>query len=206
MPWKRLTTTLIKAEILKTPHIIHAFNKIDRTSFMPENIKKMAYTDSALPIGFGQTISQPTTVAIMLELLQPEEGDRILDIGFGSGFSTALLAEITGETGQVFAIELIEKLYEFGKKNVKKLNYKNAHFFLGNGSQGLAKFAPYDRILVSAATNKIPLNLKKQLNSGGRLVIPIGGDNQSLVLVEKIKENQFSEEYFPGFMFVKLKE
>jgi protein-L-isoaspartate(D-aspartate) O-methyltransferase len=206
MAWKNLVSKLVKARILKTPDIIRAFNKVDRANFMPEHIKQLGASDTALPIGFGQTISQPTTVAFMLERLHPQAGDKALDIGFGSGWTTALLAELVGKTGQVFSIEIVEKLYHFGKENVKKAGYKNTSFFLGSGTLGLPKLAPFDRILVSAAASQIPLNFKKQLDIGGRLIIPIGNVTQTLTLVERKNKNQFAEEHYPGFMFVKLKD
>lgn len=206
MIWKDLVNQLVNKGILKTPDIIRAFNKVDRANFMPKDIRHLASTDVALPIGFGQTISQPTTVAFMLEKLQPQINNRVLDVGFGSGWTSALLAEIVGKTGQIYSIELIKKLYEFGKVNVQKQNYKNVHFFLGSGAQGLPKYAPYDRILVSAATDQIPVSFKKQLNNAGKLIIPIGGVTQALILIERKNTNQFSEIHYPGFMFVRLKE
>ena len=205
MTWSGLVDYLIQNSTLKTPSIIQAFNKLDRKNFMPDKIKYLSDKDAALPIGYGQTISQPTTVALMLELLQPEPGQKILDIGSGSGWTTALLAEIVGPKGKIFAVELIPQLVEFGKKNVKNLGYTNVEFILGNGSLGLKEQAPFDRILCSAAAPKIPLSLKKQLASRGRLVIPVGTLSQSLVLVKKGQNSDFSEEHYPGFVFVQLK-
>ncbi len=205
MQWQELVDYLVAEKILKTPHIIRAFAKVKRENFMPEKIKYLANKDAALPIGYGQTISQPTTVAIMLELLQPQKGDKVLDIGSGSGWTSALLAEIVGKEGKVYAVEIIPQLLEFGKTNVEKLGYKNVKFFLGNGSLGLKKFAPFDRILCSAAAPEVPLSLKKQLAPQGRMVIPVGSITQSLVLVKRGQNFSFTEERYPGFMFVRLK-
>jgi len=205
MDWQDLVNLLIADKILKTPHIIRAFFKVERKNFMPQNVRYLANKDTALPIGYGQTISQPTTVAIMLELLQPEKGNKVLDIGSGSGWTTALLAEIVGQKGEVYAVEIIPQLLEFGKNNVKKAGYKNVKFFQSNGSLGLKKFAPYERILCSAAAPKVPLSLKKQLAPKGNLVIPVGSISQALVLIKRGKNFSFTKERYPGFMFVRLR-
>ncbi len=116
---KTLVSELVERGRLKTPEIIKAFEKIDRANFMGYKTD-LSYVDNAFPIGHGQTISQPTTVAIMFELLQPKPGDKVLDIGSGSGWTTALLSEIVGPKGKVYSIEIIKELYKFGKKNVEK--------------------------------------------------------------------------------------
>jgi len=201
---KQLIEKLISAGYLKTPEIIEAFYKIDRVDFVPEKLKYEAYTNAPLPIGYGQTISQPLTVAFMLELLQPKSGHKILDIGSGSGWQSSLLACITGDEGRVIAIERILELSEFGKENARKYNFKNLKFIVGDGSRGYKKEAPYDRIVVAAAAfDKIPEELKKQLKINGRLVIPV---KNSIWLLIKKEENKFEEKEFPGFVFVPLVE
>ncbi len=205
MSWTVLIDRLIEEGILRSPRIIRAFKKVDRKHFMPKHIRHLSSTDSAFPIGYGQTISQPTTVAIMLELLQPEEGNKVLDIGSGSGWTTALLAEIVGPKGEVYAVEIVPELVEFGQKNVQKFGYQNVQFFKGNGSLGLKEYAPFDRILCSASAPEVPLPLKKQLAPSGRLVIPVGEISQALVLVKRGKNGQFTEERYPGFVFVPLR-
>ncbi|PIY73938.1 MAG: protein-L-isoaspartate O-methyltransferase, partial [Candidatus Portnoybacteria bacterium CG_4_10_14_0_8_um_filter_40_50] len=140
MTHNELINNIIKDGYLKTPRIIKAFKKIDRKNFVPEDFKEEAYVNAPLPIGFGQTISQPLTVAFMIELLEPEPGNIILDVGAGSGWQTAILAEIVGKYGKVFAIELIEKLAEFGKANVDKYDFikkGRVEFVQGDGSLGL---------------------------------------------------------------------
>lgn len=199
---KQLIEDLISREYLKTPRIIDAFYKIDRVDFVPEDLKVEAYVNVPLPIGYGQTISQPLTVAFMLELLQPKEGDKILDVGSGSGWQSSMLAHIAGDKGKVLAIERIPELSEFGKNNSKKYNFKNLEFIIGNGSVGYEKKAPYDRIIVAAAAfDKIPKELKRQLKIGGRLVIPV---ENSIWLVVKKAEDEYEEKEFPGFAFVPL--
>ena len=151
-----LIDQLIEQEYLKSPLIIEAFRKIKRADFVPEEITKKESREwvenynAPLPIGQGQTISQPLTVAFMLELLEPKPGDKILDIGSGSGWQTAMLCQITGEKGFVYAIEVIPELKEFGEKNVSKYNFKNTEFICGDGSQGLAGQAPFDKIIAAA--------------------------------------------------------
>lgn len=199
-----LTDDLIQEGWLKTSRIIEAFRKIKRVDFLPEDIKDMAEFNEALPIGYGQTISQPLVVAFMLEKLEPKEGDKILDIGSGSGWTTALLAEIIGVKGKVIAIDIVPELVEFGEKNVAKYNFLEkgtAQFIYGDGSKGYEKEAPYDRILASASAGRLPQAWKEQLKIGGRIVTPI---ETSIWLFIKKSDNEFEEIEYPGFVFVPL--
>jgi protein-L-isoaspartate(D-aspartate) O-methyltransferase len=199
-----LIDNLIEEGCLKTPRIIEAFKKIKRVDFLPEDIKDLAEFNEALPINFGQTISQPLVVAFMLEQLDPKEGDKILDVGSGSGWTTALLAEIIGSKGKVIAIEVIPELMEFGKKNVEKYNFIEkgiVEFICADGSKGYKKAAPFDKILVSAAAPEISPAWKEQLKIGGRIVTPIGS---SIWLFIKKAEGEFTEREYPGFAFVPL--
>ena len=200
-----LIDSLIKEGWLKTPRIIKAFREIKRADFMPDDIKELAELNEALPIGYGQTISQPLTVAFMFEQLQPETGQKILDIGSGSGWTSALLGEIVGEQGRVVAIEVIPELMEFGKKNVEKYNFVKKGrvlFFCANGSKGCPGEAPFDRILASAAVQgEIPRAWKEQLKVGARIVTPIR--NSIWTLIKKSKKD-FEEIEHPGFAFVPL--
>lgn len=202
-----LIDNLIQEGWLKTKTIIKAFEKIKRIDFLPEKIKNLAELNEALPIGFGQTISQPLVVAFMLELLEPREGEKILDIGSGSGWTTALLAEIVGKKGKVIAIEIIPELMEFGKKNVEKYNFLEkgiVEFICGDGTKGYKKEAPFDKILVSASVQgELPNSWKEQLKIGGRIVTPIGS---SIWLFIKKSEKDFEEFEYPGFVFVPLIE
>lgn len=199
-----LVDNLIKEGWLKTSEISKAFFKIKRVDFLPENLKSLAELNEALPIGWGQTISQPLVVAFMLELLQPKKGEKILDIGSGSGWTSALLAEIVGEKGKVIAIEIIPELKEFGEKNVSKYNFVEkgtVKFICGDGSQGLKEEAPFDKILVSATAEKLEPAWKEQLKIGGRIVVPIFS---SIWLFIKKTEKDFEEFEYPGFVFVPL--
>lgn len=207
-----LINSLIQEGWLKTPRIIEAFQKIKRIDFLPEEIKDLAELNEALSIGLGQTISQPLVVAFMIEQLQPQPGDKILDIGSGSGWTTALLAEIVGgptkggHPGKVIAIEVVPRLKEFGEKNVAKYNFikkGTVEFLIADGSKGYQKEAPFDKILVSAAAEKIPQEWREQLKIGGRIVTPVGS---SIWLLIKKSKNKFEETEYPGFAFVPLIE
>ena len=203
-----LINDLIGEGWLKTPRIISAFNKIKREDFLPaspaggpEDSKDLSELNRALPIGYGQTISQPLVVAFMLELLEPNKGDKILAVGSGSGWTTALLAEIVGEGGKVVSLEIIPELMEFGKENISKYDFKNIESVCADGSKRYKKYMPYDRILASASARKIPEAWKEQLKVGGRIVAP---KDNSICLIVKKSENVFEEKEYPGFVFVPL--
>ena len=201
-----LIDNLIKEGWLKTPQIIEAFRKIKRADFMPENMKDLAEVDEAMPIGQGQTISQPKVVAFMLELLEPKAGEKILDVGSGSGWTSALLSEIVGEKGRVVSLELIPELKEFGEKNAAKYGFVEkgtAQFICCDGSKGYEEESPFDKILASAAARRVPEAWKKQLKVGGRIVAPI---NSSIWLFVKKSEDEMEEKEYPGFIFVPLIE
>lgn len=200
----RLTNDLMRNGYLRTDYIIEAFANIDRIEFVLPELELDADADIPLPIGYGQTISQPKTVAIMMELLDPQAGQKILDIGSGSGWTTALLGYIAGEKGKVISLERIKELYDFGRKNIrniKKIKKEVIEFYNMNGIEGYSARAPYDRILASASSTKVPQELKDQLKIGGKLVMPI---NNYLHYLEKRGENDFYEESYPGFSFVSL--
>jgi protein-L-isoaspartate(D-aspartate) O-methyltransferase len=203
----KLIESLIKKEVLKTPRIVEAFQKIDRADFVPEELKHQAYINEPLPIGFGQTISQPYTVAFMLELLKPEPGNKILDIGSGSCWQTALLAEIVGPPaggGKVIAIERIKELCNLGQENIKKYSFLEngrVELYCRDGTKGFSKAAPFDRIITAAATDKPSQEWLNQLKTGGRLVAPFGS---SVWLYIKEAENKFKKKEHFGFAFVPL--
>lgn len=200
-----LVERLIKENWLKTPRIIEAFRRIKRVDFLPEDMKDLANLNEALPIGQNQTISQPLTVAFMMELLQPEKGEKIMDIGSGSGYSSALLAEIVGREGKIFTLEIVPELKEFGEKNIAKYGFSQegrVNFILADGSKGWSKEAPFDKILCSAAVQKgIPQMWREQLKIEGKIVAPVGS---SIWVFTKRSEKKFEEIEYPGFSFVPL--
>ncbi|OGI14922.1 MAG: protein-L-isoaspartate O-methyltransferase [Candidatus Moranbacteria bacterium RIFCSPHIGHO2_12_FULL_54_9] len=199
-----LVELLIRNGYLKSEPIIRAFNEITRADFVPPEFEQQAEADIPLPIGYGQAISQPTTVAIMFELLDPHPGQRILDVGSGSGWTSALLGNIVGSEGKVAAIELLPELHEMTKRNVEKFGLMSSGIVecvIGDGHQGYAPLQPYDRILVSAAADEVPQALKDQLVVGGKIVIPV---HNHLTYLEKRGEKDFYKEEFPGFVFVPL--
>lgn len=199
---KYLIKELIESGVLKTPEIIEAFQKIDRKDFVPEEYRAEAYANHALPIGYNQTISQPLTVAFMLELLQPQAGDRILEIGSGSGWVTSLLAKIVGPSGKIYALERIPELEKFGRQNTAKYGFigkKIAEFHAFNAVNGFPEHAPYDKIISAASAAKTPEAWKQQLKIGGTIVTPI---RDSVHKIKKISEEEFKDEEHHGFVFV----
>lgn len=194
----------IKQGVLKTPVIIEAFKKIDRADFVPKELKEQAYINEPLPIGDGQTISQPYTVAFMIELLQPVTGDKIFEVGFGSGWQTALLAEIVGKCGKVFAVERIPEIFRFGRKNISKYDFIKSGVVKtigGDATRGLKRHAPFDKIIAAASAEELPEEWLKELKIGGRLVVPV---KNSIWLYIKKSKAEFEKKEFPGFVFVPL--
>lgn len=173
---------LVDTGYLKTKSVIDAFRKVPREDFIPENMKKYAYVNEPLPIGEGQTISQPLTVAFMTEYLDAKPGNKILEVGAGSGYQAAILSEVVGEKGKIISTEVIPKLAGFAEQNLKK--YKNVKVICSDGSLGYEPEAPYDRIIVTASAPDVPEPLLKQLKDNGKIIIPIGAE---MYLIEKQK-------------------
>ena len=183
--------------------IIDAFERVHREKFVPEKLKPRAYEDTALPIGEGQTISQPYTIAMMLSLLELRKSQKVLEIGSGCGYVLALLSELVGESGRVFGIEIIKELTERSRNNLR--SYKNIKVLKRNGAEGLEEEKPLDKILISAALEKIPEKLPEQLKNQGILVAPVGDSYiQSLVKFQKISNKLIVKEEIPGFVFVRF--
>ena len=184
---KKLVESLIAEGILKTPEVIRAFLKVPREEFVPPELRDYAYDDRPLPIGYGQTISAPHMVAIMTEELGPRRGDKVLEVGTGSGYQAAILAEIVKPEGHVWTIERVKELVIFARNNLRRTGYdRYVTVVHGDGSLGLPEHAPYDKIIVTAAAPSIPENLVKQLKPTGRMVIPVGGQYyQVLKIVSK---------------------
>lgn len=187
---------------VKSPQIYKAFAAVDRAKFVPAQFSLHTYEDSALPIGYGQTISQPYTVAFMLELLEPQLAQKILDVGSGSGWTTALLAHIVGLSGKIYGVELVPQLVKMSQTNLSKLNIKNAEVRQAKQNEiGLPAAAPYDRILVSAAGADIVQELVDQLKAPGILVQPA---RSSIIKVSKSDDGTTTRQEYPGFAFVPL--
>jgi protein-L-isoaspartate(D-aspartate) O-methyltransferase len=176
---------------------------LDRSFFFEDNTKKYACLDEPLPIGFGQTISQPSLVLEMTWLLAPDKDSRVLEIGTGSGFQTAILAKMSAE---VFTVERINELMEQAKKRLETLNFSNISYKVGDGSQGWQEYAPYDRIMVTVAAGVLPDELVSQLANGGRMVIPIGPPSlQELKLITKTDDGDINIKSVGLVRFVELK-
>lgn len=200
---EELVAELKRRGRLREPAVEKAFLSVDRQDFVLPEHRALTYEDYPLPIGHGQTISQPFTVAFMLDLLEPKPGEKILDVGSGSGWTTALLAKIAGKDGRVFGLEIIPELASFGQANLAKYGFPNASIRPAGQTLGLPEKAPFDKILVSAAGESYPKELISQLNPGGLMVIPIKND------IWKIKKSAGGEpeiEKFSGFAFVPLIE
>ncbi len=198
---KDLVDKLVADGTINSKSVEDAFRKVDRVDFVPTAQKLKAYEDRPLPIGLEQTISQPTTVAFMLELLDAQPGDKVLDVGSGSGWQSALLSEIVGKQGKVYAVERIKELLEFGKKNVLQKGYQNVQFRLAGEVFGWSEKAPYDRIIAAAAASQPPPELLNQLKVGGICVLPV---KNSILQVKRVSEDNFETKTFPGFVFVPL--
>ncbi|MGI2327994.1 protein-L-isoaspartate(D-aspartate) O-methyltransferase [Planococcus sp. YIM B11945] len=182
--------------------IIAYFNDLDRSFFMDSN-KELAGLDQALPIGHDQTISQPSLVLEMTLALDLLPDSKVLEIGTGSGFQTALLAAFSES---VYTVERIEPLHTRAKERLAKAGYDNIHFKLDDGSLGWEEYAPYDRIMVTAAASEVPKELIDQLNAGGKIIIPVGGPMmQELLLIEKSETGVFSTTVLNHVVFVRLK-
>ncbi len=196
-----LLDEMIFSDILKHPTIIDAFRAVDRKYFVPYALSELTYEDVPLSIGNDQTISQPSTVAFMLEHLNVHDGDTVLDIGSGSGWTTALLCHLAGEEGSVTGLERVEALVEQGKTNLAKINTYN-HCRIKRAREVLGEPGElFDKILVSASAEEIPEALFSQLKVGGTLVIPIG---KSIFKFHKLSETHIEKEEFYGFVFVPL--
>jgi protein-L-isoaspartate(D-aspartate) O-methyltransferase len=200
MKRKEMVENQIIARGIKDKKVLNAMYKVERHKFVPEELVNQAYDDNPLPIGEGQTISQPYIVAIMTELCELEGDEKVLEIGTGSGYQAAILAEIVKE---VYTIEIIKSLAESAEKRLKELGYKNIKVKCGDGFLGWEENAPYDAIIVTCAPSEIPKPLLEQLKEGGRLVIPVGDFYQELKRVKKVKGN-FKEESIIPVRFVPM--
>ena len=184
---ERMVADQLTCRGISDPLVIAALRKVPREIFVPEEIRERAYDDAALPIACGQTISQPLIVAMMSEALGLTGRERVLEIGTGSGYQTAILAEILGTQGALWSIERHADLLRTASGKLLHLGYTSARLRIGDGSLGLPDYAPYDAMLLAAAAPRCPPALWEQLRVGGRIVIPIGQQHQQLQLLEKQK-------------------
>jgi protein-L-isoaspartate(D-aspartate) O-methyltransferase len=204
--FKKLREDMVEMQLvtrnIRDARILDAMRKVPRHLFVPEYLIENAYEDNPLPIGWDQTISQPYIVAYMTEALKLSSEDRVLEIGTGSGYQAAVLAELVKE---VFTIEVVNELYELAKDRLLALGYQNIHLRQGDGNEGWPEEAPFDKMIVTAAADHIPRPLVKQLKEGGRLMIPIGHFTQTLILGVKKHEMLQTFETIP-VRFVPLVE
>jgi protein-L-isoaspartate(D-aspartate) O-methyltransferase len=200
---ERLVSNLMKEGYIKSQEVKNAFLTIHRELFIPDEIRSYAYADTPLDIGFGQTISAPHMVAIMAETLDIKKGQKILEIGTGSGYHAAVVASLVGSEGHVYTIERFDSLASNALKNITKAEIHNVTIEVGDGSLGVPAHQPYDRIYVTAASPSIPPPLVDQLNDPGKLLIPVGDMYCELLLLEK-KHNKISQHRRGGCVFVPL--
>jgi protein-L-isoaspartate(D-aspartate) O-methyltransferase len=193
----------VRSKGIDDEDVLEAIGKIPRHLFMASDQDELAYIDKAFPIGEGQTISQPYTVAYQTELLQPEPFCKVLEIGTGSGYQAAVLAEMGVE---LFTIERQKKLFDRNKDFQYLQHYQNIHFFYGDGYEGLPDHAPFSRILITAATPEIPPKLFEQLDIGGKMVLPLGWplEVQRMVRLTRLANDELAEEQFDMFSFVPM--
>jgi len=183
--------------------IIKVFSKVKRENFIPKEIKQDAYEDTALSIGEGQTISQPYTIATMLDLLDIKENSKVLEIGSGCGYVLAILSEIVGEKGKIYGIDIIGELVNKSINNTK--GYENIKIFNRNGNNGLSEKAPFDRILISAGLERVPKAILNQLKNNGILVAPVGDRySQTLTAIQRKKNTFKIIKKIQGFIFVRF--
>jgi len=182
---RMMTDSQIRARGVRDPLVLAAITKVPRHLFIPEGLRGCAHADEPLPIGQGQTISQPYIVAYMTEALGLQGGERVLEVGTGSGYQTAVLAEIVRE---VWTVEIVESLALQARSILDSLGYANIHYRVGDGSGGWPGSAPFDAVIVTAAAARMPESLEGQLGPGGRMIVPVGTDLQELFIVRREKK------------------
>lgn len=194
--------SILEAKGIKDKKVLEAMGRVQRHAFLDKAFLEIAYEDRAFPIGDGQTISHPYTVAYQTQLLEIQQGDRILEIGTGSGYQAAVLAEMGAN---VYSIERIKKLYDKTKPILKELKYRNIMCFYGDGFVGIPELAPFDKIIITAAAPEIPEAILKQLKVGGILIIPYGeGEQQQMLKITRVSEFEFEQKTLDTFSFVPM--
>ncbi|MGC1323727.1 MAG: protein-L-isoaspartate(D-aspartate) O-methyltransferase [Candidatus Udaeobacter sp.] len=199
---ERMVQQQLKPRGIKDQRVLAAMAKVPREDFVPADVRPSAYEDGPLSIGYDQTISQPYVVAFMTEQLRPKRSDRVLEIGSGSGYQAAILAELVAD---VYTIDIVEPLAKSAEATLQRLGYNNVHIKVGDGYKGWPEEAPFDAVIVTCAPEKVPQPLVDQLNDGGRMVIPVGERfAQQLYLLEK-KNGQLTESVMLPVRFVPMK-
>ncbi len=193
----------VKKKGITDEKVLAAIGKIPRHLFMDSSFEDHAYQDKAFPIAADQTISQPYTVAVQTELLEIKKGDKVLEIGTGSGYQTAVLCELGAK---VYSIERQRELYKKTKTFLAKIGYRPKHLSFGDGYKGLPEYAPYDKVIVTAGAPEVPNDLLSQLKVGGRLVIPVGTEVQTMTLFVRKSAKEFDKKEYGAFRFVPLLE
>lgn len=212
--WEKLVQNLVKEGILRSPKVIETMRKVPREKFLPENMRSYGAVDTPLPIGFSQTASAPHMVSIMNEALQLEVGHKVLEVGAGSGWHAATIAELVAprtaprsEWGHVYTVEIVQGLADFARKNIMKAGFGDrVTIICADGSLGHPEKAPYDRVLVTAAAPDVPKPLIEQLKPTGIMLIPVGNASlfQSLIKITKGSNGKTKEENLGGVAFVPL--
>jgi protein-L-isoaspartate(D-aspartate) O-methyltransferase len=197
-----LIKSLEREGVLQSTKTKEALLRFPREDFVPSDQIAYAYEDRALPIGEAQTISQPFTVMFMLKLLDAEEGDKVLEIGAGSGWQTSILSHLVGGQGNVWAYEINEDVGKFGKNNLEKFSLKNVEYVIDDACCHWERHSEYDKIISGAAFNEIPKDLKNLLKLGGRLVAPT--QEYDVRVIQRLNKNHFKEEVYKGFAFVPI--
>ncbi|MEM9887397.1 MAG: protein-L-isoaspartate(D-aspartate) O-methyltransferase [Bacteroidota bacterium] len=197
---KKLVAT-IRAKGIEEEKVLQAIESIPRHFFLDNAFAELAYEDRALPIGKGQTISQPYTVAFQTELLGIQKGDKVLEIGTGSGYQACVLAALGAK---VYTVERQESLYLKTQRLLEKMDVPHIRMYLDDGHLGLTQKAPFDKILVTAAAEKMPETLKEQLTIGGVLVVPVGMDTQQMYRLVRLSESDFYAQVYGDFQFVRF--
>lgn len=192
---------ILREKGIENEQVLEAINSIPRHLFMDSAFESFAYKDEAFPIGSGQTISQPYTVAFQTQLIEPKMGEKILEIGTGSGYQACVLMQMEVK---VYTIERQKMLFDKTKKLLAKLKYKPTYFTYGDGYKGLEAFAPFDKILITAASPIVPKELLNQLKIGGKMVLPLGDEIQMMTVIEKVAEEKYNYTEYGEFRFVPM--
>jgi protein-L-isoaspartate(D-aspartate) O-methyltransferase len=198
---RRKLTEELRAKGIENVQVLEAIGRVPRHIFMDSGFINFAYKDQAFPIGAGQTISQPYTVAFQTQLLDVRKSEKVLEVGTGSGYQCAVLLEMGA---RVYTVERFRELYQKARRTLFAIGYQPL-FFFGDGFEGCPTYAPFDKIIITAGGNEVPVKLLSQLKVGGKLVMPVGeSSSQTMTLVEKLSENEFRQTEHGAFVFVPL--